>query len=109
MQSTTKKWTFDFGMMLVELVGGSQPYEECRGISELITKIQKGLPPVVCSRISHKGVKAVIDACLQFDQKAPVSKGTTGKPFFADKSTIAQDANNNGRHGSRRRAAGGES
>ena len=28
-------------MMLVELVGGSQPYEECRGISELITKYKR--------------------------------------------------------------------
>ena len=84
---------WSFGMMLVELVGGSQPYEECQGISELITKIQKGLPPVALQSHLHKGVKAVIDACLQFDPKSARQQRNYWKtPFFADKSTIAQDA-----------------
>ena len=53
--------------ILVELISGAQPYAECRGISDLLRKIQKGVKPLVYKRISHAGARELIDACLQFD------------------------------------------
>ena len=83
---------WSFGMMLIELITGTQPYSECKGMGELITRIQKGTKPQAFHRISHAAAKELIGNCLQVEpSKRPLAAELLKHSFF-DKSTASQDA-----------------
>ncbi len=81
---------WSFGLIMVELISGQQPYSECTGMTQLLDKVLSGAKPASFHRIKHAAAREVIASCLQIaPSKRPSARELQKLPFFV---TTAEDA-----------------
>ena len=65
---------YAFGMCLMEMVTQEYPYGECTNAAQIFKKVTNGVKPDAISRVEDPGIKALINLCLDPEERRPTSR-----------------------------------